>query len=365
MFILNNKQIGFFLSYYSPKYVRAATLKTGLLSITNLIIHEACNESKKLFRYYQSLTKALLISRKYKPEMWLINFRGHEIYWFVRWIVGKRSQIIFDEFVSPYDSLLSERKKIKSNSIIAKLLYRIEKSILNNSNYLITDTRSQAKYYSDLFAIPENKFHVLTLTADENIFNPKVPPITQVHPDKFIVFTYATFLPLHGMDIVLKAAHLLKEYPIEFVIAGGYGNELKKFTSLQKDLGLKNVFHIPWIEYNILPSYITGAHLCLGGPFGNTPQANRVITGKTFQFLACGSPTIIGLNEETKKFRDRTNCLLVSQGDPIDLANSISWAYYHQVQLKLIAKEGRLFYEQYFSNDILKSEINSFLNSIE
>jgi glycosyltransferase involved in cell wall biosynthesis len=108
-----------------------------------------------------------------------------------------------------------------------------------------------------------------------------------------------------------------------------------------------------------------GAGLCLGGPFGDSRQAQRVITGKALQFLACECPTVIGHTGETKDiFEDKRNCLLVELGNPQALADAISWAYHHQGELPAIARQGRLTYEKYYSMDVLSQNLNKFIDSI-
>lgn len=361
---MRKHQLGFVLCYYAPKYIRAATLKKALSSNKNLQLYDASNKSRKIIRYAESLWKVLQCQIKNKPNLWILNFRGHEIYWILRFIVGKKAIIVFDEFVSPYDSFVFERKKTNPDSMIAKILYQVEKSILDDSNYLLSDTRSQAEHYSELFKVPLEKFSVMNVTADEELFSPLAYPKEYKYPEIFNIFTYATFLPLHGMDTILRAAKLLKDLPIRFVIAGGKGKELDSFNALRHQLKLTKVTHIPWIEYSELPAFIRGAQLCLGGPFGGTSQAGRVITGKTFQFLACGSPTVIGENEETRFFKDQQNCLLASQSNPESLAKAISWAYHNQEKLESIGNKGRILYETYFSMKVLQNRINLFMVDI-
>jgi glycosyltransferase involved in cell wall biosynthesis len=278
--------------------------------------------------------------------------------------VGKKAPIIFDEFVSPYDSFVNEHRKTSRNSLLASLLFRLEKSILENSDYLWTDTQSQAEYYAELFNIPENKFMAIPVAADETLFKPSTPPWKESDPEPFTVFTYATFLPLHGMEFILLAADQLKSLPIRFVIAGGKGKKLDAFLQLKQELGLDSVSHIPWIEYELLPAQINRADLCLGGPFGNTAQAQRVITGKTLQFMACGVATVVGINRESHQFSDHKNCLLVTQGDPTSLANAISWSYHHPAEIKKIGRLGRELYDQKFSIGALQKHTQSFFEGI-
>lgn len=357
--------LGFVLSYRVPNYIRATTLKQALQRNPSLSINDAINESPDISRYFQTIRKIIRIKKTQKAHVWFVNFRGHEIYWPARWLVGKKSKIVFDELVSPYDAWVNERKTFKKNSLLAIIVYWIEKSILKNADSLFTDSKFQAEYYADLFKVPVEKFTVIRGSVDEKVFSPETSPKFFNFPEPFVIFTYGTFIPLQGMDLILKAAEILKNQPIHFLIAGGKGKKLSNFLNTRESHGLTNISHLQWINFTELPSYMRGAGLCLGGPFGGTPQATRVITGKALQFLACECPTVIGVSAETKEiFTDKKNCLLVNQGNPEELASTILWAYQHQEDLKDIAREGRLIYEQYYSMDQLSRNLNSFIDKI-
>jgi glycosyltransferase involved in cell wall biosynthesis len=309
--------------------------------------------------------KSLKIKFGVKPDIWLVNFRGHEIYWFIRMISGKHNQIIFDEFVSPYDSFVNERKVLKQGSLLAKMVYWIEKSILNDADFIITDTHSQSTHYASMLHIPMDKFAVINMSTDEKHFTCTGPKKNYNFPEPFVVFTYATFLPLHGMDIILEAANLLKDLPIHFYVAGGKGKTLQAFLDKKKWFGLDKFDHTQWIEFTQLPAYIRGADICLGGPFGDTGQGKRVVTGKTLQFLACGRPTVIGRGNEDNGFEDRVNCLLVPQGDPRQLADALRWAFEHQSELPSIGAHGRAMYEEKFSSAAVRTSLDKLIDKVQ
>lgn len=357
--------LGFVHSYHLPKYIRSTTLKAALESNPNLVIENAANENYRVIRYYQTLKKIIRILRQKKTWLWLVNFRGHEIYWPLRWLANKKAIIVFDELISPYDAWTNERKTFKKESLLMKIVYKIEKAILHDANYLMTDSNSQASYYSDLFKVPIEKFTVIRGSANEAMFTPEAPPKKFDITESFLIFTYGYFIPLQGMELILPVAEQLRDLPIRFLVGGGMGKTLAEFLATKEDRNLTNITHQPWINFPELPSYIRGASLCLGGPFGYSPQVKRVITGKALQFLACESPTIIGLTDETRDiFEDKKNCLLVEPGNPGALTEAISWAYHNQDKLPEIARQGRLTYEKYYSMDVLKQTLNKFVDSI-
>lgn len=361
---MEKRHLGFVLSYHLPKYIRSTTFRAALEENPSVVLDDAVNTSPKLKRYVETFGKIKKILLKRQTRLWLVNFRGHEIYWPVRWLVGKKSKIIFDQLISAYDAWVNERKTFKANSLIGRVVYRIEKAIMADADYLLTDSSSQAAYYADLYRVPMEKFTVIRGSVNESLFSPVSTPKKFDFPEDFIIFTYGYFIPLHGMHLILPVAEMLRDLPVRFMIAGGRGKALTDFLATRERKGLTNISHTPWINFNELPSYIRGAGLCLGGPFGDSKQAKRVITGKALQFLACQSPTVIGLSDETREmFTDKVNCLLVKLGSPEAIAEAISWGYHNREKLPEIARQGRLTYEKYYSMEILSRDLNAFINT--
>lgn len=355
-------KICYVLSYYSPEYVRTRVLITALRSMPSVALFEARNTSVGFLRYFETLWRLLRIRIRHNPDVYLIGFRGHEIVFPALLIIGSRKRIIFDEFVSPYDSLVYERQELSVNSPLARIVYALEKWILKNANILLTDAAAQAAHYARLFSIDLGKFVPIPVGVDGSYFNP-TGRCHDYATEDFVVFTYATFLPLHGIDIVLQAAKQLEDLPIRLVIAGGRRAQMAAFRERIRELDLDNIDHIPWIDFDALPDYIRGAQVCLGGPFGNTPQANRVITGKTVQFLACGKATIIGESEETLVFVDRYDCILVPQGDAVALASAIRWAFVHKNELPELGRNARRKFEKCFSQDSIRRHLEVVLKA--
>jgi glycosyltransferase involved in cell wall biosynthesis len=226
------------------------------------------------------------------------------------------------------------------------VIHFYERSILLASDLVLTDTEIHRQYFYELLGTPLEKIVAIPLGADEDLFRSTVST-SPTGSDFFEALYFGSFLPLHGMDVILRAASKLRDKPIHFTLIGGNRQDLSGFHRMLNQFELKNVTYIDWVESEELPRYIARADLGLGGPFGITGQAGRVITGKTFQFLAMAKPVVVGLYKGNDNgFEDKVNCLLVPRGDEQALANAILWAFEHGENLRRI---GQLGYELFRS----------------
>jgi glycosyltransferase involved in cell wall biosynthesis len=332
-----------------------------LASDRNIKVYKAMNSSKGSRRYIETLWRLVKTRFKNHPDVYILGFRGAEIFLLVRLItIGK--PLIYDEFINPYLWMVEEHKKVKKGSILASLIKIYANICLRLSQHVLSDTKLHATYSSNLSGLPLNKFTPLYVGTNEELFKPQKSK-NKITKNFEVLYYCSRFLPLHGVDVVLDAAGKLKKEPIYFTIIGGKDRlrSIEKLKEKITKLDLNNVTHKSWVPYEDLHNYIAKADLCLGGPFGNTSQGRLVITGKTFQFLAMSKPTVIGKIDEDDGFVDRENCLLVDQGDADQLAESIRWASKNPEQTQIIGMSGLVLYENHFS---VESQADKLLENV-
>ncbi len=347
------RSVCYILSYYIPDYVRTRTLISALEKIDTIRIYQARNSSKGFLRYFQTLWKLIVIRILYNPEFYILGFRGYEFFWFVRLItLGKL--LIYDHMMSPYDSLMNEHKVIKKGGLIEKLIYLYEKSVIHSSEIILTDTDIHKEYFQQLFHVIPEKILAIPIGADEELFHLQNTQSLD-KPAAFEILFYGTFLPLHGMDVILGAASRLRNYRIHFILIGS--NKSNRYYQMIKQAALDNVTYIEWIAFEDLPRLIAQTDIGLCGPFGDTGQAHRVITGKTFQFLAMAKPVIVGEFVGNHGFEDKVNCLVVPQGDEKALAETIEWTFHHKTEIEQIGQKGYELYKSRYSIEQISEKL--------
>ncbi len=356
-------KICYVLSYRAPDYIRTRSILRALRQIPDVDIHEAINTDTGIARYLETYRKTQEIKKKVDPDMYSLGFRGHEFYWPLRQLVGDKP-IILDALMSPYASLSRERKFGMPGVAVASAWRIVERGILNDADVILTDTTLQRHFYQQEFSVSSSKLLALPVGAEERdaqIGSTEYQTPAKPQNEMSILF-YGSFLPLHGIDIILEAASLLRDLPVRFDFVGGNEKQARKLKAKCTDLGVIRYTHRRWVSFDELINLtIPEADLCLGGPFGDTEQGRRVITGKTSQCLALGKPTIIGKIDEDIGFVDKKNCLLVPQGRPQALADAIQWAFCQRHDLSKIGEHGKSIYSQKLSVNVIQQLLGDAL----
>jgi glycosyltransferase involved in cell wall biosynthesis len=279
-----------YISGREISYVRNTVFSRALSDLYNTeIIFK--NSNSHILRIISNYLAILKLKKSY--DFVIIGFYGNPYLFLNKYF---KSNIIFDSFVSTFDTLCFDRNLFSPNSLLGKLAFRLDKYSLEKANHIIVDTNENLSFYNSTFLIPKEKMTRIFVSTDENLFF----PMKHKKPQKEIFF-YGTMQRLHGVDVILRAANLLaKETDYKFVIIGD-GKTLKESTNIIGKSNLDNVIFLPPIPYKELPDRIANSAICLGGPFGSTDKAKRVITGKTFQFMAMGKPIIVGNTNANKE----------------------------------------------------------------
>lgn len=361
---INKTKVCYVLSYKDPNYVRTVVLVDALKEIEEIQLTIVKNTSRSLLRYIQTAYKLMKTRIFIRPDVYILGFRGHEAYWPVRAITFPKP-IIFDEFIDSSDWLLVENKNRYIPKIFLTSIKWVTKSILHNASAILTDTQLNAKSSSKNHGISKDKYQVIYVGTDENTFRPhEKKPDTN---ESLEVFFYGTLAPLHGLEYILEAAKAVQGKKIHFTIVGGRGKPVMvhKIKQYIKENKLQNVSYKEWVNYEEIPELINQSDVFLAGPFGDTSQSKRVITGKAYQSLCMAKATMMGGIKEEVGFIDKQNCLIVDQGSSLAIADALEWAKDHKSKLDSIGQKGKELYKTRFSRETIKKQLTRVINNLE
>ena len=238
-----------------PSYVRNSVILKGLKLQKDVELLEYTSNAKSYFKRYISVFKKYLLKYSSYCDIIYVGFLGQPIVPVVRALSKK--PIIFDAFISIYDTLCYDRKVFRPNSIMGKLSYYLDRVSCDLADVVLLDTNAHINYFVDTFKLDKDKFKRVFVGADDTIFYPR--DVDKDDDGKFRVFYYGTYLPLHGIEYIVKSAKILESYGDIVFKMVGKGLEYEKIINLAKRLNIKNIEFIDWVPYEKLPLEIAKA----------------------------------------------------------------------------------------------------------
>ena len=261
-----------------------------------------------------------------------------------------KKPLIFDPFISLYDSNVKDRKRVKANSLAALKCFYWDKISLKLADLIIADTYQHLRYFKEKFGVSEEQIRVLYVGSDDAIFHSE--KIRAKNSEDFTIFFYGSFVPLHGIEYIVKAAYLLKKENVHFEILGN-GQTYQEIRELENKLQPSNITFIPPVPVEELPYYLNKSDISLG-IFGHTAKTQRVIPTKVYNSMAMRKPVITGDTPAIREvFLDRKNILLCKCANEESLAETILELKEDQELRRKIAETGyRLVSEKFTPKDI-------------
>jgi len=233
--------------------------------------------------------------------------------------------VIWDAFLSIYDTVVEDRRMVSRQSPLAWILYSLEWLACRAADVIFLDTKVHASYFERLFRLPVGYVGRIFVGAETEIFPDSQEKAGEVRSGKpFMALFYGQFISLHGIDTIVKAAkrtEILGE-EVRWVLIGR-GQEYRRIEGLINELGITNIERIPWVPYNELIKWILDADVCLG-IFSSGAKASRVIPNKVYQVLSARRPLITADTPAIRELLGESEHIrLIPPGNPDKLAEAV------------------------------------------
>jgi len=288
-----------------------------------------------------------------------VGFYGHMILRALGGLV--RRPLLFDAFLSTYDTLCFDRRDVAPDSCWGRLAYGLDRSSARRASHVLLDTPQHVVYFTHTFELPAHKFSAVPVGCQEDIFTPQPAPLPR---NTTRVLYYSSYLPLHGVDTVVRAAARLRDLPIHLRLIGR-GPDFARTRQLADQLGLSNITFAPPVALNTLANEIANADLCLGGHFGGSDKAARVVPGKIYQMLAMGRPIIAtGTPANSELLQHGESAYLIPQRDPAALAAAIRRLHYDQALRTRLSRGGRVRYDARCSEAVITEQLHAIVGGL-
>lgn len=287
-------------------------------------IRQCLTTKKGFFRKCRDL-KAKFNENKDGYDALLVNFPGYYLMPLAWWLTRRpRKTLIFDAFISISDTLVSDRKKVSWWNPVAWFYYLADVVSTHLADEVLIDTQAHKKFFVKQFFLQPKRVRVIYVGTRDDLFCPG-PKVDGLFPEgKCNVLFIGSYIPLQGIEHILRAADILRDRSHIYFTLIGAGQTYKEMQDLAANLRLTNVSFLPFQPIEELPKYLRSCDIALG-IFGTSDKADRVIPHKVYDAVGCGVPVITAQNKAIgERFTDGKEVHLCRAGDAESLARKIN-----------------------------------------
>lgn len=212
----------------------------------------------------------------------------------------KGSKLIFN--VSDLWPESAEKLNIVSNRTLLRMAYALESWIYRNAFLISGQTRGIVKSIESRF--PGKRVVWVPNGVDFDFFDRDHAPedwrgTIGLAPNAFAVLYAGIIGHAQGLDVILRAANMVRDRDVHFVIVGD-GPEKRKLETLKRDLGVDNVHFLPNMEKRVIPSLIEMCNAYVV-PLKKLDLFKGAIPSKLFEPLSMRKPILLGVDGEARE----------------------------------------------------------------
>ena len=93
----------------------------------------------------------------------------------------RKKTVDIDFFISVYDTMVCDRKKLRPGSLGAKFCHWIDTRTLKLADHVVSDTNAHGDYFSAEFGKARSAIETLYLDADTSIYYPRPQELSLIH----------------------------------------------------------------------------------------------------------------------------------------------------------------------------------------
>ncbi len=252
--------------------------------------------------------------------------------------------LLVDYFASLWLNEVVERRRVAAGGFAAWKLRALDRFAWRVAGRCLVDTLAHGRTIAQTLDVDGSRMRRVFVGAESHFrplsFARRAGPIEAL----FV----GTFLPFHGIEVVLDAADRLRGEPRLRITLLGDGPTRSAMEEQAARLRLENVrFELP-LAYERLPERVARADLCLG-LFADSRTALAVIPKKVFAALACGKPVVTADTPGIREALDETTAYLCAPGDADALAETLRRALDEPARRVSIGARGRALHEKRFT----------------
>jgi glycosyltransferase involved in cell wall biosynthesis len=280
----------------------------------------------------------------------------------------KGAKLIFN--VSDLWPESAEKLGLVTNKLMLGASKRLEEFMYKRSELITGQTKGICANISLRF--PDKKMYWFPNGADLSFYNSEIIS-SQSSKDwrkknnfietDFILFYGGIIGYAQGLEVILKAAELLKDKSdIKFILLGS-GPEKERLIQLRSELDLKNVSFIEVVSKEKMPVILNEIDAVII-PLKRLELFKGAIPSKIFEALAMKKPLLLGVEGEAKElFIDQGKCgLNFIPEDEKDLSEKIMTLYQNKQLTKEFGDNGLKYVQETFDREKIIDDFWRALN---
>ena len=363
--------VGHFTESYPNTYFKSRLLLEHYGCKAFAIVFKLSDESSSsglgnlklaiLFRFVCNNLRSWLRLMQTKPIKVYVCYPGIFLILLLKLTAKRYAPLVYlDAFISIYDTVVIDRNLVSEHSILAKILFKMERAAFLFCDTVIVDTAENASHMAAVFNIPQTRFHAISLTVPAMLPSPEI-----VRRKTCTCLFIGTFAPLQGIECIAQAAGLLcHRTDIHFKIIGD-GQDSPLLRSAMRANACGNITWIAeWLSTTQLQREVVNADICLG-IFGTTEKTQRVWPFKNYLYMAAGKPIITGDSNCARNlatFTETDDFVTSTLGCAQALADSITTLAASTARRAVLGRNAKAFYQAHLSHEIALRELTTLLD---
>jgi len=244
---------------------------------------------------------------------------------------------------------------IRASEWLEQFLYHHADEVLVNSPGFIPHVQQRGA----------RRVALLPNGADPRMFDTKLDGATFRKRNGLEGKFIALYAGAHGMsndlEVVLQAAHLLREHKEITVVFLGDGKDKPALQARARTMALENTVFLPPIPKTEIPAALASSDACIA-ILKPIPLYATVYPNKVFDYMAAGKPVILAIGGVIREVIESAGAgIPVEPGDPQALATAIlHLASDRRVGLEM-GRKGRKYMEEHFDRATLARRLAELL----
>lgn len=275
----------------------------------------------------------------------------------------KRSKLVCN--VSDLWPESAEKLGIVTNKFFLKLAYGLEAWLYKRSALVSGQTQGIVQSVSTRFPGTKTFWLPNGIDIKQQQLDTTWRQLNGFGDADFIILYAGILGHAQALEVILKAAALVKEDgSIKFVLVGD-GPQKDALHALKEELQLSNVYFFPNTPASMMPPIIHASNAAVV-PLKNIPLFKGAIPSKIFENLAASKPILLGVDGEAKElFINKGNCgIFFTPEDEVELAEAIQKLKNNSSLCKELGTNGAEYVRTYFDRKKIAADFYSQLQQL-